>query len=410
MSTFWRSMLACIIITALARFSKGDERPWVMHTIDDASQGADGVRLADVNADGRLDVVTGWEEGGVIRICRNPGPVSVTEKWPSVEVGQVKSPEDAVLVDVDRDGALDVISCCEGKTRTVFVHWAPPHADRYWDASAWETQAIPSTAGKQMWMFCLPMPRDTVTAGDDGDLMLIVGSKGPEASISRLSPGRDPRDVSQWTLTALISAGWIMSLRAVDMDRDGDADVLSSDRREQTRGVKWLENTGSARETWPVHPIGGTELEMMFLGVGDLDGDARPEVVAPSRHSGLQLYRQSSDSDASWTTHVIPLPEVGGAGKAVEVGDMNLDGRMDLVVSTGDAKDKQGVYWMSADEVSVNDGITGDWTMHPISGTERGVKFDRLELLDLDADGDLDVMTCEERDNLGVVWYENPTR
>jgi hypothetical protein len=24
--------------------------------------------------------------------------------------------------------------------------------------------------------------------------------------------------------------------------------------------------------------------------------------------------------------------------------------------------------------------------------------------------GDLDVITCEERDQLGVVWYENPTR
>ena len=33
-------------------------------------------------------------------------------------------------------------------------------------------------------------------------------------------------------------------------------------------------------------------------------------------------------------------------------------------------------------------------------------KFDRLELLDLDEDGDLDVLTCEKRDNLGVIWYE----
>jgi hypothetical protein len=37
-------------------------------------------------------------------------------------------------------------------------------------------------------------------------------------------------------------------------------------------------------------------------------------------------------------------------------------------------------------------------------------------LLDVDSDGDLDVINCEENDNardglgLGVVWYENPTR
>ena len=45
----------------------------------------------------------------------------------------------------------------------------------------------------------------------------------------------------------------------------------------------------------------------------------------------------------------------------------------------------------------------------PISDLQ-GSKFDLLQLMDVDQDGDLDVITCEERDNLGLVWYENPTR
>ena len=40
----------------------------------------------------------------------------------------------------------------------------------------------------------------------------------------------------------------------------------------------------------------------------------------------------------------------------------------------------------------------------------RGIKFDRIECVDLDGDGDLDVLTTDERDSLGVIWYENPTR
>ena len=47
--------------------------------------------------------------------------------------------------------------------------------------------------------------------------------------------------------------------------------------------------------------------------------------------------------------------------------------------------------------------------MHDIAGPP-GTKFDRMELVDLDLDGDLDVITCEEAENLGVIWYENPVQ
>ncbi|HBM76648.1 MAG TPA: VCBS repeat-containing protein, partial [Verrucomicrobiales bacterium] len=39
-----------------------------------------------------------------------------------------------------------------------------------------------------------------------------------------------------------------------------------------------------------------------------------------------------------------------------------------------------------------------------------GSKFDLIELIDLDEDGDLDVVTCEELAGLGLIWYENPSR
>ena len=99
---------------------------WKRHTIDSSDatvgkRGADGVRLADANHDGHLDVVTGWEEGGAVAICFNPGPERVTEAWSSVTVGSIPGVEDAVLSDLDGDGRLDVISCAEGKLNQVQI-------------------------------------------------------------------------------------------------------------------------------------------------------------------------------------------------------------------------------------------------------------------------------------------------
>ena len=65
-----------------------------------------------------------------------------------------------------------------------------------------------------------------------------------------------------------------------------------------------------------------------------------------------------------------------------------------------------GVRWLSRDRAAITNDL---WHDHEISGP-RGIKFDRLELIDLDGDGDLDVLTCEERHNLGVFWFENPVR
>ena len=85
----WFSCAAILCAAGVANAAQ----PWARHTIDAASKkefrlGADGVRLADVNGDGLLDIVTGWEEGGAIRVCVNPGPKKVRETWPAVTVGR----------------------------------------------------------------------------------------------------------------------------------------------------------------------------------------------------------------------------------------------------------------------------------------------------------------------------------
>lgn len=95
--------------------------PWNRHVIDDRFSGADGVRLGDFNRDGWPDVVTGWEESGLVRLYLNPGPKRSKSSWPAVTTAIAKSPEDAVPIDLDGDGDLDVMTCEE--RRNLGVIW-----------------------------------------------------------------------------------------------------------------------------------------------------------------------------------------------------------------------------------------------------------------------------------------------
>lgn len=383
--------------------------PWQRHTIDrgtDEVRGADGVRLADVNGDGLPDIATPWEEGGLIKVYLNPGHRQSKAPWPQVTVGKVASPEDAVFADLDGDGAIDVISSSEGETKTLSVHWAPKEkADYLWESS-WETEAIAAAEKMQQWMFALPMAID----GKNG-LDLVAGGKNKNAQIGWFEAPENPRDLSAWQWHPLYDASWIMSLAAADLDADGDLDIVASDRQGRNRGCLWFENPGfqeATAEKWTIHRIGDLEdygdREVMFLELVDLEKDGAIDILVATRGQELIYFRQISATLNQWEKVTINLPENTGEAQSVRVADINLDGNLDIIFSSTNAKEKSAVMWLSDAAKAINSDVQA----YDISGLE-GEKFDLVQLIDLDKDGDLDVVTSEETTNLGVVWYENPT-
>jgi hypothetical protein len=310
-----------------------------------------------------------------------------------------------VFADLDSDGALEVVSSCEGAQRTVFVHWAPQDKKLLLESTAWRTEPIAATEKQQLWMFALPMPIEGRRGVD-----LILGSKSKGASVSLLRASAGGRDAAAWRLQSLYRAGWIMSLVPHDVDGDGDADVVVSDRRGRNSGVLWLENPDGGRDAndsppWTEHRLGGTGKEVTFLDVSDIDGDKKVDIVCATREGQIVFLRRSGDSAGDWEEHAIENPLGIPGGKSVRAADIDGDGRTDLIhtAELGGSRERPGVVWMSYRQ-KPTDRV---WDVHDISGSREGNKFDLVQTLDLDADGDQDILACEERDNLGVIWYEN---
>ncbi|MDA0350403.1 MAG: VCBS repeat-containing protein [Verrucomicrobia bacterium] len=391
---------------------RGD--PWPVHVIDSGLSGGDGVRLMDVDNDGDQDLAVGWEQGGATRMYLNPGPNSkVKEKWPSIDVGVTPDVEDAMFADVDGDGRVDVVSCSEGDHQRIEVHFAPTEKD-YAASSGWKTIEFPqSLTGKRRWMFAIALD-----VNEDGHLDLVVGGKSGDAKVAWLeAPTSNKRNLSLWKFHEMSNAGWIMSVIAQDMDGDGDEDILLSDRRPNSvgTGVRWLENPGVGTRQlgyWVSHFVSDVGDLPDFIDLADMDGDGDLDVIASCKvPDRIDWHERLDESGLRWKEHEISFPENMGHSKAVKVRDINLDGKLDIVVSCSSAEAPlSGMVWMEYPK-SVFDR---DWIAHEISGPD-GSKYDRLELIDLDGDGDLDVMTTEENFGpkslgLGAIWYENPTK
>jgi hypothetical protein len=396
-------LLFCLSLAALSPAGAADIA-WKRHVIDGSSKGADGVRLADANGDGLPDIATGWEQGGVVRVCLNPGPAKARSPWPAVTVGNVRDVEDAVFADLDGDGALDVVSAGEGKERALFIHWAPKSKERYLDAGRWTTDRLPASANAMMWMFCAPWQVD----GRHG-LDLIAGGKHQGAALGWFSAPANARDLAAWQWHPLRKVGWLMSVVPADMDDDGDADIVFTDRKGERSGCYWLEDPGpgpAQSQPWKEHLIGGAGREAMFLHQADLDRDGLEDVLVAAKPRDLLWFRRLDRTGKAWRAITIPQPDNTGTAKAVNVADLDLDAKPDIVFSCEQATPpRHGLMWLSAPGAPAD----GNWQAHALSGVD-GVKHDLIALVDLDQDGDLDVITTEEVKNLGVIWYENPAR
>lgn len=387
----------------------GHEQPdfvsWNTHTIDASSTGADGVKLGDINGDGKPDITTGWEEGGLTKLYLHPGADKVQAEWPAVLVGKTPKVEDAVFADLNSDGKLDIVSCTEKNSEKIFVHWAPK--SDWLKAKKWKQEVLPASVDRMMWMFAEPLQVDQRNGID-----LIAAGKGENAELGWFEAPATGSKLAKWKWHSITPVGWIMSILLEDMDADGDMDILITDRRGPLSGCRWLENPGeldAQRLPWKNHFVGMKGLEVMFMSFADLDDDGVKEAIVGER-TGQRIWIFSRKENASleWKEHRIDLPKSTATVKSVEAGDITGDGIPDLVISTNtNGAEMVGLTWLDGKQLA----NISSYDFHPVSGVHTA-KYDKVELIDIDEDGDLDVLICEENhgpnsEGLGVIWYEN---
>jgi hypothetical protein len=374
-----------------------------MHMIGVQGNGADGVHLGDIDGDGFPDIVSGWEESGDLMLYLNPGAAGrAAQRWPAVDISaglRMRGVEDAAFADLDCDGSLDsVVSSVEGCVQRLAVH--RPHGPLL-DASAWQAEVL-APEGSARYVKAragcrLPGSVDIVAGSREG------GSR--EAGIYRFQRGAEG-----WASERLGAVDFkTTGLLSIDVDGDGWLDVLFAGRGE----VAWLRNPGSTiTAPWTRHLFARNVSE---FAVCDLDRDGHWDLVAgTSRHSGIVARWFRRNSAGGWEYWPIAIADGRpGAGskfviKGVACGDLDGDGTDELVFSASGTG--HGIFSLAH---SGKPASNAPWSIRYHVGWAPQMKYDNVELADIDGDGDLDIVTTEEGAGtlslgLGVLWLENP--
>jgi hypothetical protein len=288
------------------------------------------------------------------------------------------STTDVDLVDVDRDGDLDIYKAqgtdgFAGRPDQLLINDGDGH---FVDESA---TRLPVESANSL-------KADFGDVDGDGDLDAIVANVGPELLLLNNGRGVFTDGSSQLPPPPPLLDDLSPDARFADVDGDGDLDILISNEIPfpgpflGAQDRLWI-NDGTGRfsdETGTRLPAAIDQTAAMLPG--DIDGDGDLDIVVLNRGPEKILVNSGAGFFSDETGDRFPMTT--DSTRAGGLADLDSDGDLDLV--TGNSRGEAAAIYF-------NDGrgvfVAGNFGMTPrpdetIAG---------LELVDLDGDGDLDV-------------------
>ena len=344
---------------------------------NEVSTGGSTVRAlaaADMNRDGLPDLLAGV--GDDLRLWQNPGsPFSNAWTMTHLWAGAGDDLLSVVVADFDLNGLPDAAA---GDAAGRILGWSSPFAPG---------QPFSGVPPSPVTLGNLGGPAFGLAAADfdqDGspDLAAVGGGGSPTIKAWRNVNGLG----GAWD--GLTLGGWgdaLSRLIAVDLDMDGDEDLVATSGSGAAAEVAWWPNTllhgGAPFLNTPVS-VGSRTADVYALVEEDLDRDGWLELVSGDSEGAILIWESGGSPLAGgWTTHT-----VGVAGPVLALALADLDGDGDLEIVSGHSSPPYLLVWQNG-----GTGLDGPWTSYQVG--DPGAPVGDVAVYDLDRDGLPDLVT-----------------
>ncbi len=218
----------------------------------------------------------------------------------------------------------------------------------------------------------------------DGDTDLALSESG----MDRITWYRNDGSGYSWEEHTVGACPDAYSCLAWDPDLDGNDDILCTSR--SGGWVGWFENADGAGTSWTLHVIDDAIQNPITAVTGDFDGNSGPDLaVAGSGDIRLAVY-----TSPGFARTVIATDTLGCTFYGLAAADFNLDGRDDIV---------GGSVIAAAIDCYLSSTSLSEWIFVRVAVLASSC----LEAMDLDSDGDLDIVSSAAIDDGLVLRLNN---
>jgi hypothetical protein len=346
-------------------------------TVTPFSTGADSspfkLAVADVNGDGKLDLLTDNRGGDAAGVLLGTGTGSFGTVTP-FSTGAGSRPQEIAVADVNGDGKPDLVTANSGTgTAGVLLNTTPTPGNRGF------LPVATYSAGAGVF----PNSIAVADVNSDGKLDLLTAN-GPTVGV-QLGTGPGTFGTAATYSTGTSGA---QSIAVADVNGDGKLDAVTVSFSSSTASVLPGTGTGSfgTAATYSV----GAGTQPTSIVIADITGDGKPDLFTANRGRGPAFGGGSVGVLVNTGTGSFSAPSLYSTGSntqpsSVAVADVNNDGKPDLLTANFD------VSGSSPATVGVQlGGRLGTVTLFLIGNDSYPSD---IKVADVNGDGKLDVLT-----------------